>query len=442
MRQDKSKSGVGGRHRNVTGLIQTRLPRAVVTLLEEAGRLADHSDVALFVVGGCVRDLLLGIQNLDLDLVVEGDGIAYARKLGEVLHARVTVHERFGTAVLLLPDGFTLDVATARTEYYEFPTALPTVEQSSIKKDLYRRDFTINALAVRLNEKGFGDVLDFYGGQRDLNDKVVRVLHGLSFLEDPTRIFRAIRFERRFGFHLGRDTAALIAGAVKMNLFHRLSGHRVLEELKLLLGEREPKHAVHRLFDFDLLKFIHPKLVWTNRLKALLDAIEQAVDWYQLLYLDRKMEPWLVYMMGLMEVLPERAVTEVLKRFPFSEPEAAKLTMARASCHAVIRRLGGKRVLKPAEVYRLLSSLSDEVLLSLMAKSKGDSVKRQVSAFLTTYQQVKPVLTGADLKAMGLKPGPKFKQILDQLLDACLNGEVKTEPEQRAFVHRIANLSA
>ncbi|MBH0192351.1 MAG: hypothetical protein HP492_11520 [Nitrospira sp.] len=300
---------------------------------------------------------------------------------------------------------------------------------------------TINALAVRLNEKGFGDVLDFYGGQRDLNDKVVRVLHGLSFVEDPTRVFRAVRFERRFGFHLGRDTAALIAGAVKMNLFHRLSGHRVLEELKLLLDEREPKHALQRLADLDLLKFIHPKLQWTDRLKALLDAIEQAVDWYQLLYLDRKMEPWLVYTMGLLEVLPERAVAEALKRFPFSEPETAKLKMARAGCHAVIRRLGGKTVLKPAEIYRLLSGLSDEVLLSLMAKSKGDSVKRQVSAFLTTYQHVKPTLTGADLKAMGLKPGPRFKQVLDQVLDARLNGEVKTEAEELDLVRRMTNLS-
>lgn len=437
----ESEGEIGGSHRNVKGLMRSRLPRQLVALLEEAGRLADRSDVALFVVGGCVRDLLLRIENLDLDLVVEGDGIAFARNLSEGLHARVKVHERFGTAVVRLPDGFTLDVATARTEYYEYPTALPTVEQSSIKKDLYRRDFTINALAVRLNEKGFGDVLDFYGGQRDLKDKVVRVLHGLSFVEDPTRVFRAIRFERRFGFQLGQDTAALIAGAVKMNLFHRLSGHRVLEELKLLLDEREPKYAVQRLADFDLLRFIHPKLQWTNRLKTLLDAIEQAVDWYRLLYLDRKMEAWLVYMMGLLEVLPERAVAEVLKRFPFSEPETANLKMARAGCHTVIRRLGGKTVLKPAEIYRLLSGLSDEVLISLMAKSKGDFVKRKVSAFLTTYQQVKPILTGADLKSMGLKPGPKFRQILDQLLDARLNGEVKTEAEEVDLVRRMTNLS-
>ena len=428
---------IGGPHRNVNGLLRSRLPHRLVTLLEQAGELADRCELPLFIVGGCVRDLLLGIENLDLDFVVEGDGIAFARKLGDTLQARVKTHARFGTAIVVLQDGVKLDVATARTEYYEYPTALPTVEQSSIKKDLYRRDFTINALAVRLNRKGFGDVLDFYGGQRDLNDKVVRVLHGLSFVEDPTRVFRAIRFETRFGFHLGKDTTALIAGAVKMNLFHRLSGHRLLEELKLLLSEREPRQAIKRLADLDLLQFIHPKVKWSDRLQVLLVATDQAIDWYRLLYLGRKLDAWLVYMMGFLEVLPVRAVTEVVKRFPLSERETRTLMLARSDCQGIIRRLGAKSMLKPSETYRLLSGLSDETLLSLMAKSKGDSVKRQVSAFLTTYQHVKPILTGADLKSMGLKPGPKFKQILDRLLDARLNGEVKTETEERELVHQL-----
>lgn len=442
MRQNETEIESGGSRRNIERLLRSRLPQRLVTVIEEAGHLADRCGVPLFVVGGCVRDLLLGIENLDLDLVVEGDGIAFARKLGEVLRARVKVHERFGTAIVLSADGFRLDVATARTEYYEYPTALPTVEQSSIKKDLHRRDFTMNALAVRLNGKGFGDVLDFYGGQRDLNDKVIRVLHGLSFVEDPTRVFRAIRFESRFGFRLGKDTAALIAGAVKMNLFERLSGHRLLEELKLLLSEREPKQAIKRLAELQLLKFIHQKLSWSDRLNKLLDALDETIDWYRLLYLNRKMETWLVYMMGFLELLPERAVKDVLKRFPFSEQEAARLKMARVGCHKVIRRLATKRSLKPAEAYRLLLGLSDETLLLLMAKSKGETVKRQVSAFLTTYQQVKPILTGADLKAMGLKPGPKFKEILDRLLDARLNGEIKTESEERELVTKLAGVKA
>ena len=285
-------------------------------------------------------------------------------------------------------------------------------------------------------------VLDFYGGQRDLNEKVVRVLHGLSFVEDPTRVFRAIRFETRFGFHLGRDTAALIEGAAKMNLFHRLSGHRLLEELKLLLGERQPRQALKRLAEFNLFQFIHPKLAWSDRLQTLLEAIEQVVDWYRLLYLDRKMEVWLVYMMGLLEVLPERATTEVLKRFPFSELEASNLKAARVGCQGLLRRLGNQPPLKPAEAYRLLSKLSEETLLGLMAKCKAESAKRQVSAFLTTYRNVKPMLTGNDLKAMGLKPGPHFKRILDRLLDARLNGEVKTETEERELARRLAGHSA
>ncbi len=439
IRPGEVEAGIGGPHRNVKGLLRSRLPHRLVTLLEEAGQLADRCEVSIFVVGGCVRDLLLGIHNLDLDLVVEGDGIAFARKLGDILQARVKVHERFGTAMVLLPDGFKLDVATARTEYYEYPTALPTVEHSSIKKDLYRRDFTINALAVRLNGKGFGDVLDFYGGQRDLNDKVIRVLHGLSFVEDPTRVFRAIRFETRFGFRLGKDTTALIAGAVKMNLFHRLSGHRLLEELKLLCSEREPREAIKRLADMGLLRFIHPKLSWSDRLEKLLSAIDEAIDWYRLLYLDRKMRVWLVYMMGFLEMLPESGVKDVLKRFPFSEQEATRLKMARVGCHNAIRRLGSKRPLKPAEVYHLLSGLPDETLLIFMAKSKGDTVKRQVSAFLTTYQHVKLNLTGSDLAAMGLKPGPQFKQILAQLLDARLNGDVRTDTEERQFVQQFVH---
>ena len=439
IRPGEVEAGIGGPHRNVKGLLRSRLPHRLVTLLEEAGQLADRCEVSIFVVGGCVRDLLLGIHNLDLDLVIEGDGIAFARKLGDILQARVKVHERFGTAMVLLPDGFKLDVATARTEYYEYPTALPTVEHSSIKKDLYRRDFTINALAVRLNGKGFGDVLDFYGGQRDLNDKVIRVLHGLSFVEDPTRVFRAIRFETRFGFRLGKDTTALIAGAVKMNLFHRLSGHRLLEELKLLCSEREPRQAIKRLADMGLLRFIHPKLSWSDRLEKLLSAIDEAIDWYRLLYLDRKMRVWLVYMMGFLEMLPESGVKDVLKRFPFSEQEATRLKMARVGCHNAIRRLGSKRPLKPAEVYHLLSGLPDETLLIFMAKSKGDTVKRQVSAFLTTYQHVKLNLTGSDLAAMGLKPGPQFKQILAQLLDARLNGDVRTDTEERQFVQQLVH---
>ncbi len=440
--KDAETAGPGATlRRNVAGMLEAKLPSRLVALLKQAGELADRLDVSAYVVGGFVRDLLLGIENLDVDLVIEGDGIAFARALARENGGRVKAHERFGTAVVIWPDGFKVDVATARTEYYEYPTALPTVERSSIKKDLYRRDFTINTLAIRLNSRSFGQLIDFYGGQRDLKEKTIRVLHGLSFVEDPTRVFRAIRFEVRFGFHIGKETLALIKGAVKMDLFHRLSGHRLLDELKLLFSEREPRRAVSRMAELDLLRFIHPKLSWSPRLDELLAGVEEALDWYRLLYLDRPMHSWLVCMMALLDVLPGRAVSDLLKRFPFTEQEAEKLRAARFALRGLLRRLAKQPPPRPAETMRLLTGLADETLIFIMAKDKSESVKRQVSAYLTTYRHVKPSLTGRDLQAMGLKPGPLYRKILDALLDARLNGEVNTEAEERELAKQLAGCS-
>ena len=423
--------------RNVKALMMERLPARAFILLETAGRLADQLNVSAYVVGGIVRDLLLGLGNLDLDLVIEGDGIAFARELARQLDGRVKTHERFGTAIVVVPDGIKLDVATARTEYYECPTALPTVERSSIKKDLYRRDFTINTLAISLNGRRFGELIDFYGGQRDLKDKAIRVLHSLSFVEDPTRVFRAIRFERRFGFHLGKETLALIKGAVKMDLFHRLSGQRLLNELILLLSEQDPGRAVARMAELDLLRFIHPDLRWSPRLDALLKAVEDAVRWHRLLYLDRKLDAWLVYFMALMEVLPPRAVGETMKRLGMPARDADRIMAGHAAANAVLRRLARRPPPKPSETYHALNGLADETLLLLMAKARPESVKRQVSTYLTTYQRTRPLLTGTDLKALGLRAGPRYKKILDRLLAARLDGEVRTEADERTLAARL-----
>lgn len=439
--QPKSLMGLehmkGVRRREVGGLLRDRLPHEVLDVLRTAGELAERLGYSAYVVGGFVRDLLLGNDNLDVDVVIEGDGITFARAFAKDKEAHVTVHDRFGTAVVRFSDGFKLDVATARTEYYEYPTALPTVEQSSIKKDLYRRDFTINTLAVRLNPGAFGRLIDFYGGQRDLKGKIIRVLHSLSFVEDPTRVFRAIRFELRFGFHLSKETLALIKGAVKMELFHRLSGQRLLDELRFLFSERTPRHAVRRLADLDLLRFIHSKLAWSNRLDRRLIEVEEALDWYRLSCLDRTMSPWLVYAMTLTEVLPERAVQDLLERFPFTEAERTAITAARFAPQDVCRQLSRRPPLRPSETVRLLTGLPDETLVFLLAKNKSESAKRQLSMFLSTYRHVKPSLTGKDLKALGLKPGPRYRAILSRLVEARLDGEVNDEREERELVNQL-----
>ncbi len=425
--------------RNLRGRIEQGLPKRLVQLLKLAGQCAEQSGVSVFAVGGFVRDLLLGRSNLDVDLVVEGDGIAFARSMAREAGATVKAHERFGTAILLAPDGLKLDVATARTEYYEYPTALPTVERSSLKKDLYRRDFTINALAIWLNTPQFGDLIDFYGGQRDLNEKTIRALHSLSFVEDPTRVFRAIRFEQRFGFRLGKETLALIKGAEKMELFHRLSSARLFQELVLILSEEEPRKAIARLAELRLLRFIHPGLAKAPQLTPVLKAVEDSLGWYKLLYLDRPVDAWVVYLMALVDCLPRKAIGETLRRLRVPQREAEKVRAGRFESQRLLRQLQKRAAPRPAEVYRLLEGQSDETLLFLMAKAKSESVKRHISAFLTVYQKVKPSLTGSDLKSMGLKPGPLYKRLLNRLLDARLNGEVRTEADERKLVTQLVH---
>src|SRR4030043_2190778 len=209
-----------------------------------------------YLVGGMVRDLLLGKQNFDIDIVVEGDGIIFARKLSEILSARIDSYEKFKTAVLILKNGQHIDIASARVEYYEKPAALPDVEMGSIKQDLARRDFTINTLALSLNKNDFGTILDFFGGRKDITAKRIKVLHKLSFIEDPTRIFRAVRFEQRLGFKMDSQTEKLAISAIEMNIVSELLGIRIRDELISILNEEKPWKALRRLYELGALKKI------------------------------------------------------------------------------------------------------------------------------------------------------------------------------------------
>ena len=258
--------------------MQDRVPAPLFSFLQTTGELAERRRVRVYAAGGFVRDLLLGVPNLDVDLVVEGDGIRFARVIAQPYKARVVTHKRFGTATVTFPDGYRFDVATARTESYDSPAALPTVQRGSLTQDVRRRDFTINTLFIRLNAPHFGELVDLHNGLRDVHDKTIRVLHGLSFVDDPTRVFRAIRFEQRLGFQLHPDTAVLMKEAVTMGLLRRLSPSRLSSELLHVLSEREPVKTLARLADFKLLQFIHPRLKWSSGLARLLDAVEQAVD--------------------------------------------------------------------------------------------------------------------------------------------------------------------
>ncbi len=416
--------------------MKDRLPSPFFLLLQETGALAERRHVRVHAVGGFVRDLLLGIPNLDLDLVVEGDGIRFAKAVARRYQARVTTHERFGTVVVTFADGHTFDVATARTESYDSPAALPTVQRSSIKQDVRRRDFTINTLAIRLNTPRFGELVDSHGGRRDLQDKTIRVLHGLSFIDDPTRVFRAIRYEQRLGFQLDWNTAVLMTEAVRMGLVHRLSPSRLSAELLHVLSEREPVKTLARLADFNLLQFIHPRLKWSSGLAQLLNAVEKAVAWHAGLSLGRLTSPWVVYGMALLDPLPQPVVQETLARLTFPRRQAQSLLWVSQENARLLPTV--TRTVKPSETFRALCHLPDETLVFLRAKTRSARAKQNISDMFTVYRRVRPILTGNDLKAMGLKPGPSYNKILNRLLDARLNGAVETEADEHRLVHRLA----
>jgi len=389
-----------------------------------------------YVVGGFVRDLFIRQENLDVDLVIEGDGIAFAKTFAARYGARARVFQKFKTAVVIFPDGFKIDVATARTEYYDAPGALPVVEYSSIKMDLYRRDFTINTLAVNLNPGEFGTLLDFFGAHRDLKERRISVLHNLSFVEDPTRVFRAIRFEQRFGFRISKLTINLIQNAVKNNFFDRLSGVRLFHELELILHEENPIPAIARLAELDLLKAIHPRLWFDEGTRAMLERVQAVLSWMDLSYLKETCERWMVYFLGLVEPLTSEELKELMDRFkPPPRLTAAILEGKDAADQALLKlfRLGEA---DRSQIYRLLAPIGTEFLLYMMAKSRQDPSKRLISLYFTHLKHLKPELTGRDLIALGYQPGPQIKEILTRLHEARLNEVVQSRNGELELIRR------
>ncbi|MFP3869759.1 MAG: CBS domain-containing protein [Syntrophobacteria bacterium] len=422
------------RRKNVSRIMAEQLPRRVTELLREMGRVAAKRKYRAYAVGGFIRDLLLRRPNLDVDIVVEGDSIQFARDLAGRFEARVRAHRKFGTAKVIFADGFKIDVATARLEYYEYPAALPTVELSSLKLDLYRRDFTINTLAVDLSPGHFGQLIDYFGAQRDLKDKAIRVLHNFSFVEDPTRVFRAIRFEQRFGFRIGKHTANLIVNAVKMNLLVRLSGRRLANELKLILSEENPAPAIERMQEYKLLPYLHPGISSVFALGRLLEEVRAVLTWYNLSFLENGCQPWLVYLLALTDSLSSTELEEFCRRLEFSPRLTMWLVEGRAKANAACQKLFRGKEFRPSDIYHLLEDFDPEMLLFMMAKTQPEKTRRAISLYFSKLREIRPALRGRDLQAMGIAPGPVFRRILDRLLDGRLNGELTSREEEIDFV--------
>lgn len=426
------------RERNVKKIIKDRLPDDIFSLLAKCGELAENMGFQSYIVGGFVRDILLDRDNYDVDLVVEGEGIAFARRLAQEFGGRVRAHHKFQTAVVILDSGQKIDVATARLEYYEHPAALPTVELSSIKMDLYRRDFSINALAVHLNPENFGKLVDFFGGQRDIKDKIIRVLHSLSFVEDPTRIIRAIRFEQRFSFRIGSQTEKLIKNAVELNIFHELSGARIFHELKMIFDESNPLGCISKMEHFGLLRNIHPLLKLTPGINNVLLETEKVINWFQLLYTEEDIQKWILYLLGLLNTINDAQAKIIFNRFNLSQKQEQIFFTLRAQIREAVARLyeWNRKKGNLSSLYFILNPLPAEGLLFLMARSQKEDLRKKISYFITQLRNIEPQLSGKDLKKLGIEPGPLYGQILQQLKAAQIDGLSCNRQDQLEWVKK------
>lgn len=434
---------------NLRSLLSESLPPAVWRMVQHVSDVADEMGMPIYFVGGLVRDLLLDLPSVDVDMVVEGDAIELAQTLRQRFGGRVRSHSRFGTAKWLLsqrvwrtvapganqqeaPDS--IDFVTARTEFYEQPSALPEVESGSIKLDLHRRDFTINTLAVRLDGAHLGQLLDFYGGLRDLNQGVIRVLHSLSFIDDPTRIVRAARLEQRLDFTIDERTKELIAEGLPM--LERVTGERIRHEIELALREPDPVPVIERLQELDVLQQIDPGLTWGERSAEGFYSLQELLSrqaWSDALQGE---SPASVYFALWMAPLPGRVRRRVMERL-----RVRKST--REEVEGVVEVMAALKALpleaQPSQVEEMLRPFEAQprILLAARAALEGCREAHLLEQYQQQWRHVSPAIDGNHLRQMGLKPGPQYGVLLDRLLAARLDGEVSSEAEERALLAQL-----
>jgi tRNA nucleotidyltransferase (CCA-adding enzyme) len=416
---------------------RTQVSPALQALLQTAARTADMSRVRAYAVGGFVRDLLLGVRDEDLDLTIEGDGVAFARQLAAATAGICKGPSAFGTAVVIAGDGHKIDVATARRETYKHPAALPTVEPGSIRDDLLRRDFSINTMAFGLNGPEAFTLLDWSGGQADLAEGVIRVLHNRSFRDDPTRILRAVRLGQRFGFILHRHTLRLLQRAADKGWIELLSGARLWRELRLMLEGESPVACLRRLDELGILPHIDADLRLSPGQLELLTRVAAARVELAEMHADVLGRAWPVYLAALFHGFDAQVIRRISARLVLSPRMTQELIDSLAAAGRACGRLLQESHSRPSVVVAALRALSLEMVPLLLALCPGVEVHQQVDHYLTTWRHIRPDLTGNDLKGLGVPQGPHIGRVLARVLAAKLDGEATSREAEEALVRRV-----
>ncbi|MBS4030782.1 MAG: CBS domain-containing protein [Clostridiales bacterium] len=422
---------------DITPLINERLPKESQSLLLLIGQKADMENVSVYAVGGFIRDLLLNIPNQDLDLVVEPEAIPFAQTLNDLLGGQLKTHEQFGTAQINLPDGRQIDLVTSRQEFYARPAALPEVEQSSLKNDLFRRDFTINTLACSLNSPRFGRLYDFFHGISDLEKGLIRTLYNLSFVEDPLRLLRAIRFEQRFSFTIEETTFSLVENAVQTRTLEKVSKERIYEELKLALLEEKAPEILVRYFELGLDALIFPGVRFENKLSRRLFAVREMLSWVKRRWADAAPLTEAVYLSAVLLEAPFQEARHLCRRLRLHKDERERIMAVVEAVPRLKTLFLAEKSLTPSEIFYALDGQPVETLLMLQAECEESRIWEYTSLYWEKLRHLQGHVSGRDLLELGYSPGPRFQQILRSVHEERLNGRIQGKEEELAYIKEM-----
>ena len=413
------------------------LSKEIQDLIRLCGDIAKKNNLRAYLVGGLVRDLILNVDNSDLDIVIEGDGIKFAEQLASHLGAKLIAHKRFGTATIAVKPGLKLDIATARSEIYPYPAHLPIVKAGSLKDDLFRRDFTINAMAISINFSDFGSLIDYFSGRDDLAAKKIRVLHDLSFIDDPTRILRAIRFQQRYNFKIEPHTLSLLEDALKQKSLEKVGPQRVRDELILMLKEKNPIKEIRRLDQLAGFAFINKKAALSSKIYSLLNSARKRINWFNKAYPGhRQLDTWLIYFMALIDKLSLREAEDICNKFALRKGEKIRILNFKNTEGRLSLGLD-KKGIPSLEIFHKLEPLAYEVIILLLAKYKTKNLLKNIKVFFKVLNGTRIHISGGDLRGLGLEPGPGYRKLFTKVLEAKLDGKVSTKAEELELIKKI-----
>jgi len=401
----------------------SKLPPNAARLIKRIGKEADLMNKPAYLVGGSVRDLIFSRKNFDIDIVIEGNAIALAKVLAKGLNASLKIYKQFRTATLTVPNFGRIDLASARKEMYPYAGSLPKVCSGKLYDDLFRRDFTINTMAIGITRDYFGALIDRFGGLEDLKRKKIRILHKQSFMDDPTRILRAIRFEQRFLFKIERQTYALLVAALNKKAVRSVKPPRYFAEFQKMFYEARPYEHLKRLNSLGGLSFISAGFKPDVRMLKKMESNIQKLH-HNIIY-KNFCQWWLVYFMGLTEPLGKAALETVLTKFQLRK-ETKKSILQSRQVSDIISILS-QRKMDRSRIFRLLRPLEDSVILLLRVKTLNKVINRRIDWFWKNDRHVKLKITGNDLKRLEVLPGKRIGAVLDYVLDQKINHRLKTK---------------